>query len=141
MSNLDRALEIAVYAHKGQVDKAGASYILHPLRVMMTMTSPEARIAAVLHDVVEDTEWTLKALEDEGFSSTVLEALDCLTLRPNEKYAAYVERVGQNALARAIKLADLKDNMDLTRIANPVPKDFERVRKYHQAWTELSAKA
>ena len=121
------------------MDKAGDPYILHPLRVMMQMKTLQARVAAVLHDVVEDTDWTLEALAREGFSSTILEALDHLTWRPDEKYGDYIERAGQNTLARKVKLADLKDNMDLTRIAAPVSKDFERVKKYHQAWARLSA--
>ncbi|ACL03330.1 metal dependent phosphohydrolase [Desulfatibacillum aliphaticivorans] len=141
MSDLDRALEIAVQAHKGQKDKAGAPYVLHPLRLMMRMHSPEALMAAVLHDVVEDTDWTLDDLKKEGFSEEVLEALDHLTWRQDEKYGEYIERLKSNPLARVIKLADLEDNMDLTRIARPSAKDFERVRKYHKAWARLSSQA
>ncbi len=137
MSDLNRAIEIAVQAHAGQVDKAGAPYILHPLRVMMRMETPETMMAAVLHDVVEDTDWTLEALKQEGFSPKVLDAVEHLTWRPEEEYEDFLERVTQNSMACAIKVADLEDNMDLTRIEKPGQKDFDRVKKYHKARKNL----
>jgi len=138
MSHLEKALKIALKAHKGQKDKAGAPYILHPLHVMMQMNDEISRIAAVLHDVVEDTDLTLEDLGREGFSSEVLEIVDSLTWRPDENYENYISRLKQNPAALKIKIADLEHNMDLRRIPHPAQKDFDRVKKYHGAWKELS---
>jgi (p)ppGpp synthase/HD superfamily hydrolase len=130
---LERAIEIAVMAHTGQTDKAGAPYILHPLRVMLKQTSEETMIAAVLHDVVEDSVWSLDGLRAEGFSEAVLEALNCLTKRDGESYEDFIERVKPNPLARRVKRADLEDNMDISRIPEPTERDRERLKRYHQA--------
>jgi (p)ppGpp synthase/HD superfamily hydrolase len=137
MANLARAVAIAAEAHRDQVDKHGAPYILHPLRVMMKMTSEEAMMAAILHDVVEDSPWTLGQLREEGFSETVLEAVDCLTKREGEAYEVFIERVMEHPLARLVKLADLEDNMDPRRIRDITDRDWERLRKYHRAWSAL----
>jgi hypothetical protein len=133
MSTLERAVAIAAEAHAGQLDKAGAPYILHPLRLMLEMETAEERIAAVLHDVVEDTDWTLKRLRGEGFSPAVVEAVDALTRRDGETYEAFVLRAGRNPIGRRVKLADLRDNCDLSRIAHPTRKDLDRVAKYERA--------
>lgn len=137
MATLERAIEIACRVHAGQVDKAGAPYILHPLRMMLAVRTPEARIAAELHDVVEDSNGavTIETLRAEGFSDEVVAAIEALTKREEEKndYDAFIRRVAPNPLAREVKLADLRDNSDLTRIAEPTEKDRERVRKYRQA--------
>lgn len=84
MSTIERAIEIAARAHAGQVDKAGAPYILHPLRVMLAVKTEEQQMAAVLHDVVEDTEVTFNELRAEGFAANVLEAVKALTKRDGE---------------------------------------------------------
>lgn len=133
MATLERAIEIAAKAHAGQVDKAGQPYVLHPLRMMLAVTAPEARIAAVLHDVVEDTAVTLEELRGEGFPEAVLEAVEALTKRDGEDYEAFIRRVAPNAIAREVKLADLRDNSDLSRIAEPTERDRERIRKYQRA--------
>ncbi len=138
-SLLARAIEIAASAHVNQVDKGGAPYILHPLRMMMKQSTEPAMIAAVLHDVVEDTSWTLEKLRDEGFPDVVLEAVACLTKREGEDYADFIIRAGANPIARAVKLADLEDNMDLRRIPAPVQKDFDRLAKYRRSWETLKA--
>ncbi|MEM9819217.1 MAG: HD domain-containing protein [Cyanobacteria bacterium P01_D01_bin.6] len=138
MADLQRALEIAIEAHKGQRQKNGLPYVLHPLTLMLSMTSVEARISAVLHDVVEDTQWTLEDLESEGFPPAVIEALDCLTHRDREDYDAYIERIRNNRIASEVKLADLKDNMNIRRIPELKEKDLERLKKYHKAWRKLS---
>ncbi len=130
---LERAIAIAAEAHAGQKDKAGAPYVLHPLRVMLQQTSLEGRMAAVLHDVVEDTPWTLDGLRAEGFPEEVIAAVDALTRRPNESYEAFVQRAGANAIARAVKRADLLDNLDLSRLPNPTERDLERLERYRQA--------
>src|SRR5712692_11957180 len=137
MSTLERAIEIAAGAHAGQEDKGGAPYILHPLRVMLSVKEPAQRIAAVLHDVVEDTPWTLDELRAEGFSDEVLRAVDALTKRENEDYLAFVDRVGRDPVARAVKIADIRDNMDVSRIAKVTDRDRERLEKYRQALARL----
>ena len=135
MSTLERAIAIASQAHEGQVDKAGAPYILHPLRMMLSVDTPEARMAAVLHDVVEDTPITLDQLRADGFPATVIEAVEALTKRPEEEndYEAFIRRVAPNPLARQVKLADLRDNCDASRIAQPTEKDRRRIEKYKRA--------
>lgn len=140
MSSLARAVAIAAQAHSDQVDKYGAPYILHPLRVMMRMGTEEAMMAAVLHDVVEDSAWTLEALRAEGFPEEVLQAVDRLTKRDGESYEVFVERVMEDPLARLVKLADLEDNMDPKRIRQITGRDWERLHKYHRAWSALKAR-
>ena len=134
---LARAIEIAASAHATQVDKGGAPYVLHPLRMMMKQTTEAAMIAAVLHDVIEDTPWTLAKLRAEGFPEQVLDAVVCLTKREGEDYATFIARAGANPIARAVKLADLEDNMDLRRIPEPVQKDLDRLAKYRRSWETL----
>jgi (p)ppGpp synthase/HD superfamily hydrolase len=138
MATIEDAISIAAHAHKGQKDKAGAPYLLHPLRMMLRMDTEAAMMAAVLHDVVEDTEWTLERLREAGFSDEVLEAVDCLTHREGESYEQFVERVRTNPIARQIKIADLEDNMNVRRINQLGPKDLERLEKYHRAWRVLT---
>lgn len=132
MSTLERAISIAAQAHSGQVDKAGQPYILHPLRVMLRVNSQDERMAAVLHDVVEDTSITLEQLATEGFSGVVLEAVEALTKRPGENRLAAAARAAKNKVARAVKLADNAENMDISRIAVPTDKDFARLKEYEQ---------
>lgn len=136
-ATIEDAIAIAANAHKGQTDKAGNSYILHPLRMMMQMKSETAMIAAVLHDVVEDTAWTLEELREKGFSNEVLEAVECLTNRTGENYGEFIERVQENKIAREVKIADLEDNMNIRRIDQLKPKDLERLEKYHKYWKIL----
>lgn len=132
MSTLERAIAIAASAHAGQVDKAGQPYILHPLRVMLALTTPEERVVGVLHDVVEDTDITITDLQNEGFSETVIEAIRAVTKLPGEKRMEAAARAAQNSLAIQVKLADNADNMDLSRIAHPGPADFARLEEYQQ---------
>ena len=138
MATLERAVEIAAQAHAGQKDKAGDPYLLHPLRMMLRMHSAEARMAAVLHDVVEDSEWTLDSLRAEGFPEEVVEAVDCLTHREGESYESFVKRVKVNDIARQVKLVDLEDNMNLKRLNEITSKDLARLEKYHRAWLALT---
>lgn len=142
--SLERAIEIALIAHAGQTDKAGAPYILHPLRVMLAQTTDIARIAGVLHDVVEDGEgWTLERLRAEGFAPEVVEAVAAVTKRPEEEgkdlatYLAFVRRAAAHPVGRQVKRADLLDNCDLSRIAQPTEKDYKRLEKYRRALEEL----
>jgi hypothetical protein len=133
MSSLERAIAIAAQAHEGQIDKAGVPYILHPLRVMLRLSSMEERIVAVLHDVVEDSDVTIEDLQAEGFSAVILEALDSVTKKPGEAYDDFVLRAAANPIGRRVKLADLEDNCDLSRITHPTPRDYERIKKYQRA--------
>lgn len=132
------AKRIALTAHEGQVDKAGAPYWHHPAFVADHVTSPEAKVVAWLHDVVEDSEWTLEDLLAEGIWPEIVEGVDAITKRAGEAYESYLDRVKSNPFALAVKLADLTHNMDLSRIANPTEKDFARIEKYRWAVDYLS---
>lgn len=133
MSTLERALVIAAEAHQGTTDKGGTPYILHPLRLMHQMSTTDERIVALLHDVVEDSPWTLDALCAEGFSESVVAAIDGLTRREGETYEAFITRGATNPLARRVKLADIDDNMDLRRLGDIGEKDLERLQRYQRA--------
>ncbi len=134
---LDKAVSIAKLAHQGQVDKAGVDYINHPLRVMDAVEDEKEKIVAVLHDVVEDSEITLKDLRKQGFSEEIVTAVGCLTRLPGETYEQFIERVKCNPLARKVKLHDLEDNMDLSRLETVSEKDLRRVEKYKAAMNVL----
>jgi (p)ppGpp synthase/HD superfamily hydrolase len=138
MSSLGKAISIAAQAHEGQRDKAGAPYILHPLRVMMKMTSEAERITAVLHDVIEDTGWTMERLHQEGFHGEILDALECLTRQDGEEYEKFIERVKRNPLAVKIKIADLEDNLDVSRLKEVTEADAKRLEKYKLALQMLN---
>lgn len=138
MSTLERAIELAVTLHRGQQDKAGMPYVLHPLRLMLRMSSPAAMMAAVLHDTVEDTPLTLEQLRQEGFAEEVVSAVDALTRRADETYEQFVERAGAHPIARQVKRADLEDNMQITRLAELADKDVARMRRYLLAWRALA---
>ena len=135
---LEKAVGIAVEAHQGQKDRYGLPYILHPLRVMARVDEAREKTVAVLHDVVEDTDWTLEDLKKEGFPDPLLHALDCITKREGEPYEKFVERSASDPLARRVKLADLEDNMDLRRFPEIAEKDTTRIAKYLKAWRRLS---
>ncbi|MDA8142115.1 MAG: GTP pyrophosphokinase [Desulfobacteraceae bacterium] len=134
---LEKALAIALHAHQGQKDKAGAPYILHPLRVMLRMETELEMIAAVLHDVVEDSGLTIEDLRREGMPEAALAAVAHLTRAEEESYEEFIERVKQNDIARKVKLADLEDNMNIKRMARPTEKDLARLKKYRRAWFAL----
>ena len=137
MTLLEKAIEIAVRAHAGQKGKDGSPYILHPLRVMTRVGTDEERIAAVLHDVVEDSDVTLDDLRQAGFSEKVLTTVKLLTHEEGVSYEDYVNRLKSDPMARRIKLADLEDNSDIRRLSGIEEKDLERLRKYHRAWQIL----
>ncbi len=137
MDDLELALQIALQAHAGQKQKNGEPYILHPLRVMMQMDTIPGKIAAILHDVIEDSDWTLEQLAEKGISPEVLEVVDLLTHYERDSYEAYIERLKKNPLARKIKLADLSDNMNIRRLSSLREKDLKRLERYHKHWKEL----
>lgn len=137
--SLVTAIEIALHAHGTELDKSGQPYILHPLRVMMSQNTDEARIAGILHDVVEDTDVTLDDLRAAGIPESSLKAVELLTHDDEIPYEEYVEQLRLDPIARAVKLADLRDNMDVLRLPSFTPKDMERLAKYRRAWEYLSA--
>lgn len=139
MSTLRRAIEIATEAHRGQKDKAGNDYIEHPLRVMEAGRTMEEKITGVLHDVVEDSDWTFAMLEAEGFSKEIVDALRCVTkLSESEPYDKFITRIKKNPLAVSVKLNDLTDNMDIRRLPYLSDKDVKRLKKYLKAYKQLS---
>ena len=144
MSQIETALAIALKAHSGQLDKGGAVYILHPLRVMAKMSNDIERAVAILHDVLEDSSYTAADLLEAGISTEVVEAVQALTkvLDINGEpmaYEDYLVKVKANALARTVKLADLEDNMDLSRLHQVTDKDLKRREKYQNAVTFLTS--
>ena len=139
MSTLERAIEIATKAHQGQFDKAGRDYIGHPLRVMEMGKTENEKIVGILHDVIEDTDWTFEMLAEEGFSDEVIAALKCVTkTSDNENYDDFIDRVKKNPLAVAVKINDLTDNMDIRRLPYLSDKDVKRLKKYLKAYKRLT---
>lgn len=134
---LERAIEIAIGAHKGQLDKSGYPYILHLIRVMEMGRTSQEKICGVLHDLIEDTHWTLEELEQEGFSSEILEVLDCVTKRTGESYEDFIGRILKNPLAIKVKLNDLRDNLDIKRLKTLNNNDMRRLNKYLKAYDIL----
>jgi len=139
-SDLEKALAIALKAHKGQVDKSGQPYILHPIRMMIQLQETKAKVVALLHDVIEDSDITPNKLRREGFDSEIIEAVVCLTKKTKEDYIEYIWRVKKNHLARIVKLADLKDNLDASRLKHILPEDCQRMERYLKAIELLSEK-
>ena len=130
-----KAFDVANEAHKGMRRKTGEPYIYHPIAVAKIVAyeiglGTTSIIAALLHDVVEDTAWTIADLEQEGFPHEVIEAIKALTKLDGESRPTAARRAAMNPIARLVKLADVKDNMDLGRIKNPTAKDYERLKEY-----------
>ena len=135
---LAKAIEIALKAHEGQVDKSGMPYAGHVMRVMQAGRTIDEKIVGVLHDIVEDTSWTFEALLAEGFPAHIVDALRCVTkISDDEPYEQFIERVKTNPLAVAVKINDLTDNMDIRRLPDLTDKDVQRLRKYLQAYRLL----
>ena len=140
MSTLKKAIAIATAAHKSTVDKYGAPYFHHVNRVMEMGKTTDEKILGVLHDVVEDTKWTFKQLEKEGFSKKIIAALKCVTKTSDaEDYEAFINRIEKNKLAIKVKLNDLSDNMDIRRMDKVRSKDIKRLNKYLKAHKKLFA--
>lgn len=135
---LEKAISLALQAHKGQKDKGGAPYILHSLSVMYAVKGEEAKIVAVLHDVLEDSPLTLAELRQEGFSTEVLNALDLVTKKPGQAYEEYIRLISENQLARLVKLADLEDNIKEARLSHIGEDDRNRIAKYKAAIVQLT---
>ena len=138
---LAKAIAIASDVHVVHEDKGGNAYILHPIRIMMRLRTQDEELMsiAIFHDVIEDSKgkWTTKMLRKIGFSKRVTDALDLLTHDPNDSYMDYVKKISTNPDAVRIKLEDLKDNSDITRLKGIEGKDLKRMEKYHRAYTFL----
>lgn len=140
MSTLERAIEIAAEAHAGQLDKTGTPYIAHPMRIMARFLREgheKYAIIAALHDVVEDSDWTLERLRSEGFSDEIVDAVGALTHSKRDAYLAYVERAAKHPLARWVKQADLMDNINEDRLGKLPEPDRSRLRKKYSEALQL----
>lgn len=137
---LERAISLATALHAGTRDKGGQPYIEHPLRVMGKVSGELEKVVAVLHDVVEDTPATLGELAAAGFPAEVIAALDHLTRREGEDYAAFIARAGANSIGKAVKIADIEDNMNICRIPAPTADDWRRLEKYQRAYISLTSR-
>lgn len=150
--NLEKAIKIAVEAHTGQLDKGGNPYILHPLRIMLSLDTEEERVVGVLHDVVEDCEgWAWERLRDQGYSDEIIEALQSVSKMPEEEveyrelpedkkldhYLEFIQRAKANKIGRYVKTADIRDNLDISRIEHITEEDIKRLIRYKQALTLL----
>jgi len=151
--NLEKAIKIAVEAHTGQVDKGNNPYILHPLRVMLSLNSEEERIVGVLHDVVEDCGgWSWERLKDQGCSDEIIAALQSVSKTPEEEaeyrslpddkklghYLEFIQRAKANKIGRNVKAADIRDNLDILRIDDITEGDINRLNRYKAAMKMLS---
>lgn len=135
---IEIALQIALDAHSGQVDKAGKPYIHHPLRLMAGAEPEDEKIAALLHDVIEDSEHTPETLAAAGIPEYIVEAVDVLTKRDDEDYEAFISRVMTNRLAAAVKIRDVEDNMYVQRLNRPLEEaDLQRLARYQRSWLRL----
>ena len=129
----ERALVLASIYHAGAIDKGGNHYILHPMAVALSLDTDEERITAILHDIVEDTVITFKNLAELGFSDKVVKAIESVTRRENESYMDFIRRCKCNEIGRKVKLKDIENNLDISRIPNPTEKDLDRLNKYKKA--------
>jgi (p)ppGpp synthase/HD superfamily hydrolase len=136
---IEDAIELALEAHRGQVDRGGQPYILHPLRIMTKLDTDTERMIGVLHDVIEDTDISLDDLRKMGYPDVIVDALDALSRREGETYEAFIQRIKPNPLAVRVKLQDLLDNMDIRRSALLQEGDLERLQRYQNAWWELTS--
>lgn len=137
MSTLGKAIALASNKFEDKLDKAGQPYILHCIRVMNSVNTTDKKIAAILHDVVEDTDITISDLLQMGFSPKVVGVINLLTHDKSVLYTDYIKLIGTNEIATEIKIADLIDNSNITRLKGIEEKDFKRMRKYHEAYTYL----
>lgn len=136
---LELAIKVATEAHAGQVDKGGKPYINHPQAVAASLTNTEYKIVAYLHDVCEDTSITFDDLKDMGFTYRIVNSIRLLTKTDELTYEEYLRRLRMDSCARAVKMADLKHNMDITRIPIPSEKDYARIEKYKKSLAFLES--
>jgi len=141
MDIIEKSLEIALKAYSGQRDKAGKTYILHPLRIMSKMETEYEMSVALLHDVIEDSNYSADDLLKEGIPPEVVEAVQLLSKVSGETYDQFIDRIVDNSLASKVKLADIEDNINILRLESVGEKDLERVAKYHRAWKKIQSKS
>ena len=134
----NRARSIAAEAHRGQVDKAGKDYFEHPMRVDARLTDPKAKVVALLHDTIEDTDVTSEYLYEQGFSKEIVDAVLSVTRKEGETYMDFIHRASENPLGKIVKIADLEDNMDITRLPELKDSDFSLLKRYHKAYKYLT---
>ena len=134
---LEKTLQIASKAHEGQTDKSGAPYIFHPIRVANRCSTDDERIVALLHDTIEDTEVTAEYLLIEGFPRNIVDAILSVTRNKDESYEDFIKRARLNSIGKQVKLHDLEDNMDITRLNELTEKDIHRLNKYLKAYKYL----
>lgn len=134
----DLALRIAIRVHEGQKDKSEREYVMHPIRVAEKCKDPRAKIVALLHDTIEDTDVTAEYLRSEGFPEDVIRAVLSVTKQEEDNYKDFVCRAAENVIGREVKIADLEDNMDIRRLKTISDDDVERLRKYLGAWQYLN---
>ena len=134
-----KALKLCFEAHKNQVDKSGLPYVFHPFHLAEQMKDENTTVVALLHDVVEDTEYTIQDLKNMGFEEEVIEAISMLTHDDEVPYEEYVSNLKSNPIASAVKLADLMHNSDLSRLEKVTEKDLKRVEKYKKAMEILKS--
>lgn len=134
---LEKALAIAAKAHAGQVDKAGSAYIFHPIRVSYRCFTDEEKIVALLHDTIEDTDVTADYLLSEGFPRNIVDAILSVTRNEDESYEDFIRRCRLNPIGLQVKLYDLEDNMDISRLPQVTEKDLARLNKYIEAYRYL----
>lgn len=134
----EKAMQIAEKVHSGQVDKAGKPYIGHPVRVEMMCSRQEDRLVALLHDTVKDVDIASEYLLMVGFPQDVVDAVISVSRKRGEDYFDFIQRCKANPIGRRVKIADLKDNMDITRLNELIEKDIERLKKYHKAYKILN---
>jgi (p)ppGpp synthase/HD superfamily hydrolase len=139
MADLDEALQIATKAHRGQKDRYGFPFILHPLRVMLRLDTEDEKIVALLHDVLEKSPWTIGDLRHAGFGEKLVAAVDSLTKQAGEAYLDYIDRVSQNVLAKRVKQADLQDHIDLIIDRGCHESEKPRLLRYREAMRTLHA--
>jgi len=137
MNLIEKSLEIALRAYAGKKDKAGNTYILHPLRIMSRLETEDEMSMALLHDVIEDSEITKEDLINEDIPENIAEAVAALTKLSNETYDAFIRRIINNKLAAKVKKYDIEDNINVLRLDSVSEKDLERIAKYHKAWKTL----
>lgn len=128
-----KALKLCFEAHKAQLDKSGMPYVFHPFHLAEQMKDETTTVVALLHDVIEDTDYTFNDLIAMGFDGAIIDAIELMTHEEGVPYMDYVEKIKSNPIAREVKLADLRHNSDLSRLDAPTEKDKMRVEKYRKA--------
>ncbi len=134
----EKAMQIAIKVHNGQVDKGGNDYINHPIRVSENCSLDEDKIVALLHDTIEDGDITAEYLIMQGFPHDIVDAVLSVSRNKDEGYFDFILRCKANPIGRRVKIADLKDNMDITRLNELTEKDINRLKKYHKAYKMLN---